>query len=209
MLQRLAFLKPKTLHHPRHTVCRTEIAHQIVFKRHKKPRQPRIPLPRTTSAQLPINAPRLMTLSSNDIQPTDFPHTLAQFNVGTAPGHVCRNRHRPALSRLRDDLRLLLMVLRIQHRVRDFLALEHTGKHLALLHADGPHQHGLSLGVGVANLVDHGVELLTPSLVNHVVEIFTDARFVGGRDRHVQLVHIVELVCLCLGGSRHPREFAV
>ena len=42
---------------------------------------------------------------------------LAQFDVGAAAGHVGRDRDRARLARARHDLRLALVVLRVQHVV--------------------------------------------------------------------------------------------
>jgi hypothetical protein len=57
MLERFPLLQPEAFHHPRHAVGRSEIAHEVVLKRNKKPGKARIPLPRAASAQLPVDAP--------------------------------------------------------------------------------------------------------------------------------------------------------
>ena len=48
---------------------------------------------------------------------------LAEFDVGAAAGHVRRDRDRARLTRVRDDLRLALVVLRVQHVVLQAAAL--------------------------------------------------------------------------------------
>ena len=88
--------------------------------------------------------------------------------------------------------------------MRYLLALEHAREHLALLNADGSHQHGLPLGVGLADLIHDRVEFFTPRFVDEIVQVFPDARTVRGRDCHVQLVNVVEFVRLGFGGAGHP-----
>ena len=47
----------------------------------------------------------------------------AEFDVGAAAGHVGGDRHRARRAGLRDDLRLLFVEARVQHRVRHTLLL--------------------------------------------------------------------------------------
>ena len=48
----------------------------------------------------------------------------AQEDVDTTACHVCSDRHRTGPAGLRDDAGLALVLLRVQHFVRDALALE-------------------------------------------------------------------------------------
>jgi hypothetical protein len=50
----------------------------------------------------------------------------AEFDVGPAAGHVRRDRHRTGLTRAGDDLRLALVVFRVEHVMRYAGTLEHA-----------------------------------------------------------------------------------
>src|SRR2546422_3314159 len=54
-------------------------------------------------------------------------HAWAELDVGAAAGHVGGNRDGGGLTRLSDDLRFALVVLRVQHLVPQPPALEHPG----------------------------------------------------------------------------------
>ena len=60
----------------------------------------------------------------------------AEQDVGAAAGHVRRDGHGGAASRLRDDLRLLRVVLGVQHDVLDAAELEQLREALRLLDRD-------------------------------------------------------------------------
>ena len=69
----------------------------------------------------------------------------AQQDVHAAAGHVGGDGHRARAARLGDDAGLLLVLLGVQHVVRDALALEHLGQHLGGLDGDRADQHRLAL----------------------------------------------------------------
>ena len=114
-----------------------EEAHQVVFERQEELRRARIALTTRAAAQLAIDAPRLVALGADDVQTADLHRRRsslpsgsftfdgfglrdagAEFDVGAAAGHVRRDRDRARLARARDDLRLALVVLRVEHVVR-------------------------------------------------------------------------------------------
>ena len=77
-----------------------------------------------------------------------FGHELgisAEQNVGAAAGHVGGNRHRALAARLRDDKRLALVILGVQHFMPDAHPLEHARELFGFLDRDRAHQHGLAL----------------------------------------------------------------
>ena len=75
MLKLLAFFEAHALHDFDNAVG-TEQAHQIVFERDEKVRRTGIALARATSAQLPVNAPRLVALRADDVQAADVGDAL-------------------------------------------------------------------------------------------------------------------------------------
>src|SRR6185437_8037173 len=54
----------------------------------------------------------------------------AENDVGTAAGHVRRDRDGAGAARLRDDERLALVLLGVQHLVRDVLLLQYAREQL-------------------------------------------------------------------------------
>ena len=98
----------------------------------------------------------------------------AEDDVGAAAGHVGGDGDRALAAGLGDDLGLALVVLGVQHVVRDAALLEQRGDDLALLHRDGADQDGLPLVVAVRDLVADGVELLALGLVDHVLRVGAD-----------------------------------
>ena len=69
MLEFLAFLEAEPLHDFRHAIGGAEVAHEIVFEADVEPRAARVALARATPAQLPIDAPRFVTLRADDEEP--------------------------------------------------------------------------------------------------------------------------------------------
>ena len=55
----------------------------------------------------------------------------------------------PALPGARDDLGFLLVIFRVQHVVRDFLALQHAASNFARFDADRADEHRLAAWRGV------------------------------------------------------------
>ena len=112
-------------------------------------------------------------------------------------------------ARLRDDLGLAHVVLGVEHRVRDVLLLEHVREHFGLLDRDGADEDRLALLVALEDLVDDRAELALLVLVDEVGVVVADHRLVG-RDLHdVELVDLVELGGLGVGGAGHARQLVV
>ena len=133
----------------------------------------------------------------------------AEQDVGTAAGHVGRDGDAALAPGLRDDLRLLGVELRVEHRVRDAPAAQHLRQDLGVLHGDGTHQHRLALPVPLGDVLDDRVELRLLGLVDDVGPVGADHRPVG-RDRHdADVVHLVELGRLGLRGTGHPGQLLV
>src|SRR6266853_6622996 len=113
---------------------------------------PRIPLPPTSTAELPIDPPALVPLRPEDMEaardlllaarhiPPDAVSQVAlrardalavapdhpglELDVGSAAGHVGRDRDRAAPAGTGDDPRFLLVVLRVQDAVGNPLPLQ-------------------------------------------------------------------------------------
>ena len=99
MFQFLALLEAEALHDFRHPIGRAEVAHEIVLEADVETGRARIALARATAAQLPIDAPRFVTLCADDVEAAFVRHAGAEFNVSPAAGHVSRNGDGARLAR--------------------------------------------------------------------------------------------------------------
>src|SRR5262249_32024124 len=126
MLELLALLQPEALHDFCHPIVRAEVAHQLVLDTDVKPRGARVALTRAAPAYLPINPARSVPLGSDNHQTAQLRHPWTELNIGAATSHVRGNRDRARLTGAGHDLSLLHVKFRIQHVMRNFLALQHS-----------------------------------------------------------------------------------
>src|ERR1700730_3396400 len=68
MLERDVFFEPELIHQASDRSA-TETPHQLVFKRHEEARRTRITLATSATAQLIVDAPRLVPLGAEHVQP--------------------------------------------------------------------------------------------------------------------------------------------
>ena len=150
-----------------------------------------------------------MALRANHVKATALGHAVAQFNVGTAASHVRRNRDRARLSGALHDLRFLHMKLRVEHVVRNFLALEHSAQQLGSFYTDCADEHRLVFGVAFSNFVDDGVVFLATRLVDAIVGVFPHHRSIGRNNVDVEFVNVVKLGRFGLGRAGHAGELLI
>src|SRR5436309_13726813 len=93
-------------------------------------------------------------------------HTGPEFDVGPPTGHVGRDRDGSRLSRLRDDLRLALVVLGVQDLVPEAAPLEHARQRLGNVHVDGAHEDRQATLVLSLDLVEDRLVFLAARLVD-------------------------------------------
>jgi hypothetical protein len=110
---------------------------------------------------------------------------------------------------LRHDLGLALVVLRVQHHVLGAGLLQQHRELLRLLDRDGADQHRPARLVELPDLLHDRVVLLGLGAVDDVGILDPDQRPVGRDRQHFELVDLVELGGLGLGGAGHARELAV
>ncbi len=133
----------------------------------------------------------------------------AQQDIRAAAGHVGGNRHHAQPSGLGHDLRLALVIFRIQHHVLDALALQYLRKQLALLDRRGAHQHRLLRLVQPQDLVRSREILLLRGAVDHVLILLAPHRLVGRNHHNVELVGGIELRRFGLRRAGHAGQFFV
>ena len=209
MLEFLPLLHAEALHDLGHPVGRAEIAHKVVLEADKKLRTARIALPRTTSAQLPVDAARLVALGADDVEPAGTLHARTKFDVRAAARHVGRNGHRARLPGPGNNLGFLQVEFCVEHIVRDFFPLEHAAEQFGRLDAGRADQNRLLLGVPLFDLLDHRIVFFAPRLVDPVVRILAGHIAIGRDDHDIEGVNVVELVGLCFGRAGHAAEFFV
>src|SRR4029077_4929808 len=107
MLKLLAFLQAKALHDSRHPLGCAKVAHQIVFEADIESRTARVALPRAAPTQLSIDPACFVTFCADNVETATVCHTGSEFNVRSAPGHVCGNRNGARLAGARHNLRFL------------------------------------------------------------------------------------------------------
>src|SRR5659263_590468 len=110
------------------------------------------------------------------------------------------------LTRLGDDLRLLLVVLGIQNVVGDAVAREQPGEPLGFLDRHGSHQYRPPLRVQLLDLLEDRVEFLLLRPVDLVGEVLPDHQLVRRHDGYGELVDLLELGRLGVGGPGHAGQ---
>ena len=108
-----------------------------------------------------------------------------------------------------DDLRLPLVLLRVQHLVRHLQLHQQLRQVLRLGHAGRADQHRLPGPVLLLDVLGDRGELGLLGLVDQVGLVGADHRPVRRDRHHAQLVDLVQLGRLGLGGTGHPGELGV
>ena len=153
--------------------------------------------------RLPIGGAGLGDLAGEELG------VAAEDDVRAAAGHVRGDGDGAEAARLGDDLRLLGVMLRVEHVAGHAPPLEAVGEELGLVDGDGAHQRRLARFVELGDGVHDGVELLVHRAVDHVVHVVPDHGRVGGDDEHVELVGLAELAALRGRRAGHARELLV
>ncbi len=129
----------------------------------------------------------------------------AEHDVGASTGHVGGHGDGALATGLGDDRRFFLVVLGVQHFVRNSTAQQHARQQLGLLDAHRADEHRLALFVTLGDVVDDGLELRLLRLVDDVGLVGSLHRPVGGNRHHAEFVGLVELGRLRVGGACHAR----
>ena len=150
-----------------------------------------------------------MAFGRDDVEAAEFADAFAQFDVGTATGHVGGDGHGAELAGHRDDVGFGLVVLGVEDLVRDLGHREHATEGLGGFDGGGADEHGLAALMGFGDLLDGELVLLLTGLEDDVVVVDADARTVRRDGDDGQAVDVVELGSLGLGGAGHARELLV
>ena len=160
--------------------------------------------------------PKLLVALGLGVEPLCLDHLVrellgvaAEQDVCTTACHVRRDRHSAQAAGLRNDVRLALVELCVQDLVLDSTLVEQARQALGALDGDGAHEHGLTFGMTLGNLIGDGAVLGIDRAVHEVVMVFTDHRLVGRNDLHGQVVDLAELGILGDGGTGHAGKLIV
>ncbi len=132
-----------------------------------------------------------------------------QHDVRAAACHIGGDGHRTRTTRLRDDVRLALVLLRVEDLMADALLLQQSGKELGSLDGGGANQHRLLPLRAVANVVDNGLELVLLRQVHEIRLILADHGSMRRYDRDFEAVNLQEFRCLGVRGTGHASELFV
>src|SRR3981189_2602312 len=133
----------------------------------------------------------------------------AEQNISSTTGHVCRDCDHAEAAGLRNDFRLPLVILRIQHNMTHALALQNRRQQLRLLDRSCAYEHRLALLVQAGNLIGDSEVFLFRCAIDDIRILKTAHFFVRWNDDDVELINLVELRRLCLCGSGHAGELAI
>src|SRR5208282_2871684 len=144
----------------------------------------------------------------------------AEENVGSAAGHVGGNGDGALAPRLRNNLRFALVVLGVQHLVRNSRLLQQLGDLFRFFDGDAAHQDRLAALVILPDAararavflnypVHRGIELFAFGAVNDVGILDADQRLVRRDGDDFELVDLVELRRFGFRGSGHAGKLLV
>src|SRR5260370_26317940 len=114
-----------------------------------------------------------------------------QQDIGTTTSHVGSNGYSTATPRLGYNLRLTLVIFRIEDIVRNTLQIEHMRENLRDLNGGGTHQHWLTFLIKLFDLLDNGPELRLLTTVNHIWQVLTNHRLVGLNCNYIQCLRFM------------------
>src|SRR6266487_1490833 len=132
-----------------------------------------------------------------------------QQDVGTTTSHIGSNRYSSATSGLRHNLRLTLVIFRIQNVMRNTLQIEQMREMLRGLDRRGSNQYRLALLVTLLDLLNHRFEFRIACAVDQVCHVLADHWLVGWNNDHIQLVDFMELFSLSESGTGHTCQLLI
>src|SRR4029077_657045 len=207
-LHRLVVRDLERLHDPLDPVAGEE-TDDVVLAREVEARLARVALAAGTAAELVVDAPGLVALGAEHVEPTDVDHAFAELDVDAAAGHVLRDRDRAPLARVLDDLGLARVLLRVEDVVLDPPACEELGEVLGGLDGDRADEYGLPGACPLLDVAGDGGELPLLRLEDHGVFVGAGGVDVGGDLDDLEAVDLDELLLLGLRGTGHAGELLV
>ena len=132
-----------------------------------------------------------------------------QLDVGTPARHVGGDGDLVRPAGLRHDLGLAIMLLGVEHVVRQPGLLQQVGHQLGVLDGGGADQHRLATFVAVADVGQDGVVLFLGGPVDQILHVVAHHGPVRGHHHGLQVVDFLELVGLGVGRTGHAGQLLV
>src|SRR6266545_11277 len=207
-LHRLVRRDLEALHDPLDPVAGEE-ADQVVLAGEVEAGLARVALAARAAAQLVVDPAGLVALRGEHVEPARLDDAVGELDVDAAAGHVRRDRDRPELAGVLDDLGLARVLLGVEDGVRDSLPRQQLAQVLRGLDRDRADEDGLPLLVALLDVADDRLELPLLRLEDKVVLVVALDGDVGRDLDHVQVVDLDELLLLGLGRTGHAGELLV
>jgi len=135
----------------------------------------------------------------------------AKNDVGATARHVGGDGHGASSTRLGDDLRFALHVLRlgVEQVVGDLLLRQQRTQQFAFLHRGGAHQHRPAVFVDLSCFVGHSAPLGSLGFVHLIGPVLTCPHPIGGDDCGFEFVSLLKFHLLGLGGAGHAGQAGI
>src|SRR3989338_7930154 len=217
ILYRLVLGDLEGSHHTLNRIGR-EDAHEVIFERYVELCLSRIPLPARATAQLIIDAARIVPLGADDRESPDIFDLLvffgragiaAELDVDSAARHVGRNGNGAAPSGLSDDFPLTLVIFRIEDFVRDAFLLEVHREKLVFVDRGCADKHGLALLMLFLDRLRNCFHLAAFALEDEIIVVAPSRLTVCRYDDRIEPVHFVELLRRSRGSARHACQLGI
>ena len=104
---------------------------KLVIKAENCPGRARVALACTAALELAVNAGGFVALGDDHMKPPEIGDALGEFDVGSAPGHVCGDSDSSALPGFGDDLRLDFVVDGVENLMVEIDGFEVFGELIA------------------------------------------------------------------------------
>ena len=132
-----------------------------------------------------------------------FFDVAAQYDIGTATGHIGCDRDRFRAAGLGDDFRFARMLFRIEHIVRQLGFVQDARQQFGVFNRGGADQYRLAALVAILDIDQHRLILLLRGLVDLILAILTLIRPVLRNDHSFQSVNLLELIGFGIGCAGH------
>ena len=133
----------------------------------------------------------------------------AQFDIGSATGHVGGDGHRAQLAGIGDDLRLLFVLAGVQDAVFDLGFGQHLGQEFGFFDGGRAHQNRLPGFVGFANFFDNRLVFFARGAIDRVMFVLSGHRHVGWNLNHAQPINFSKFIGFGGGSAGHSTEFVI
>ena len=103
----------------------------------------------------------------------------------------------------------LLMLLGIEHLMRNVLLAQQIGNDFGVFNRGGPHQYRLTAVHAATHIFGDRHVFFGDRQIHQVAHVIPGHRLVGRNADHFQIVDLVKFGRLGVGGSGHARELGV